>query len=52
MTTGLKFGELKRKPNATSTRPRPRVTPQATGTEQFAQIPAGTPTNAPFNEFK
>src|SRR5262249_23628888 len=51
-TTGLKFGELKRKPSATSTRPWPRVTPQAVGTAQFAQTPIGTPTNAPFREFR
>src|SRR5262249_23867556 len=37
-TTGLKLGELNRKPSATSTRPFPRVTPQATGTAPLAQI--------------
>ena len=51
-TTGLKFGEENKKPSATSTRPWPRVTPQATGTEQFAHTPAGTPTRAPLTEFR
>src|SRR5262249_17342946 len=51
-TTGLKLGELKRKPSATSTRPFPRVTPQATGTAQLAQTPPGTPTSAPLREFR
>src|SRR5262249_33531066 len=51
-TTGLKLGELNRKPSATSTRPFPRVTPQATGTAQLAQTPPGTPTSAPLREFR
>src|SRR5260370_4037659 len=51
-TTGLKLGELKRKPRATSIRPWPRDTPQAVGTAQFAHTPIGTPTSAPFREFK
>ncbi len=51
-TTGLKFGELKRNPRATSTRPWPRVIPQAVGTAQLAQTPIGTPTRAPFSELR
>ena len=52
-TTGLKFGELKkRNPRANSTRPWPRVIPHAVGTAQFAHTPIGTPTSAPFKEFR
>ena len=51
-TTGLKFGELKRNPRATSTRPCPRVIPQAVGTAQLAQTPIGTPTRAPLSELR
>ena len=51
-TTGLKLGELNRNPSATSTRPLPRVMPQAVGTAQLAQTPIGTPTNAPLSEFR
>src|SRR5215469_17099516 len=48
MTTKLKLGELNKKPRATSTLPLPRVIPQATGTEQLAQTPAGMPMSAPL----
>jgi hypothetical protein len=50
--TGLKLGELKRKPSATSIRPLPRVTPQAVGTAQLAQTPIGAPTSAPLMELR
>lgn len=38
-TTGLKVGELNKKPSATSTRPFPRVTPQAVGTWEMIRFP-------------
>src|SRR5215472_7150679 len=52
MTTKLKLGELNKKPRATSVLPLPRVIPQATGTEQLAQTPAGIPTSAPLTELR
>src|SRR5215813_2056574 len=52
MMTRLKLGELNKKPKATSALPLPRVMPQAIGTEQLAQTPAGMPTSAPLTELR